>query len=563
MSISHTGFNSIKLGQLQSRVLGLQNEITSMRNEIRLGNSTITGGDSISINPSGGGQLVVKSEDDGIVLEGSKLVVIEATDTEIDSDEKNAVNKRYVSKYLLRTNGYDLRRLAWNSNSLIFQYRSNTTSPWYDGISLLSTNYLRATGLQFSGNISTYVDSILGSNSSKSNNNTSIATAGYVDTHYYDKTTSDSNYLAINGTAANASKMEWTYNNSTYSLGNYNAFLTLSGGGNSNFMASSGGVLASNVFYVTNRTQFGYKIDSNSITTDTTKWQGQIANVANSTYIANRTSTPYSSVTNLDTLVPSLKVLEDNYLSQMNSTRMRRMIWDSDTIRLQTRYSTSASWTTMTSINANSGTIATTIIYIGKTTAGGNYVDSIATSSSTISTSNTTVATKGYVDQYYAKKTDVPSSSTIISLTNLFPSQSVSIASKAIDTYLLPFFDSSNPPSGFDLNVLAGRCYVKMKLELDCSGQSTTDTEEICKSVQIMLSKGVNNSSSNSVTRIANGGLYLQSSSPKTITCELSGISTDIISNPTSGSFIVNYSNVSTSSITVTVSNCEFHYWAI
>lgn len=409
MSISHTSLNSVKLGQLQSRIIGLQNEITSMQKEIRLGDSTITGGDSISINPSGEGQLVVKSEDDGIVLEGSKLVVIEATDTEIDSDEKNAVNKRYVSKYLPQVNDVQLRRFVWNSNSLILQHRSNTTDPWYNGISLLSTNRIRVAGLQFNGNTSTYVDYILGSNSSKSNNNTSIATAGYIDTHYYDKTTSDSNYLAINGTATNVSKIEWDYNNITCAWEPSDGSIRLRYANGAQTIITALGALISNSIYPTATITFGYSINStyNGASADSTKWIGMIRNVANSTYIANRTSVPYSSVTNLDQLVPSLKVLEDNYLSQMNSTRLRRVAWDDNTIRIQTRSSTSANWTNTISINPINGDIAASKVYIGSATVSGNYVNSIATSSSTIGTSNFAVATQGYVDQYYVRKTSI------------------------------------------------------------------------------------------------------------------------------------------------------------
>ena len=55
----------------------------------------------------------------------------------------------------------------------------------------------------------------------------------------------------------------------------------------------------------TSKIRFGYKLDNTgtSIDADSTKWRGDIVNIANSTYYANRSTTPYSSVSDLDTLV--------------------------------------------------------------------------------------------------------------------------------------------------------------------------------------------------------------------------------------------------------------------
>ena len=342
--------------------------------------------------------------------------IITATDEEIDENETNAVNKRYLKskvddldlKFLTMNNSTNTRRIVWDGYTLAIQSRANSSASWTNKIRFepntpSSASSICVQSLYINSSASTSgngVSSILTSSTSAiSSSNTAIATGGYVDNYYLSKT----------GTAANASKIEWTYNNNTNVLVPNQNVLQLKKGNDVNGYLSTAGNAVLNYIYPAARIVFGKKIDSTGagIETDSNKWISNLVNIANSTYYANRSSTPYSSVSDLDTLVPSFKVLDDNYLTMNNSTDLRRIRWDGYLLALQSRAQTTDSWTNKALLCAN-GISNPSYIAIGKIFINANgsnssdYVDSILTSStSAISSSNTAIATGGYLNQYY------------------------------------------------------------------------------------------------------------------------------------------------------------------
>lgn len=342
--------------------------------------------------------------------------IITATDEEIDENETNAVNKRYLKnkvddldlKFLTMNNSTNLRRITWDGTSIYLQSRDATTDAWTNKVRLgpndaSHISYMSVGSLYLNGSASTsgnYVSSILTSSTSAiSSSNYAIATGGYVDNYYLSKT----------GTAANASKLEWTYNNAVQCLVPYNDVLQLKYSGTVKGYINQNGAYCGYSLIPQYGIFFGRKLNSNGngVDPDSTKWNSTLVNIANSTYYANRSITPYSSVSDLDTLVPSFKVLDDNYLTMNSSTDLRRIHWDGSVLTLQTRAQTTDSWMNRILISPN-GTTNVSYISVGKLllnntgSTSGDYVTSILTSStSAISSSNTAIATGGYLSQYY------------------------------------------------------------------------------------------------------------------------------------------------------------------
>lgn len=147
-----------------------------------------------------------------------------------------------------------------------------------------------------------YVDSVAGGNVSEDD---FIALTTRVANIEY-------NYLSKTDTAANTEKLEWESNGKTYSVipyfddllvGEFDGIQKIS------MRLSPSSILNVGHLQPENSIDFGYAMNGLA---KSDSWQATISHVANAQWYNNQNSTPYSDF-NKDNIVPTYKVLEDNF----------------------------------------------------------------------------------------------------------------------------------------------------------------------------------------------------------------------------------------------------------
>lgn len=263
------------------------------------------------------------------------------------------------------------------------------------------------------------------------NKDTIVPSLKFLENQHYTKTQVDSaitagigalsnTYLGINATAKNAEKLQWeTSDNHTSTLyedTNGNLGLKWDNDSKIVLVPRNGNILSCNLY--PNAIVFG----NTSVGQKSGKWEGTISNIVNN---ANKTTADSAADSTKDTYVPSYRVLQDNYYDKTTSdgrylaaspNNNQRVTWttsgDNSVLRFQKRADAQSEWTNTISMSIGTTTssiLAVEKICVGQSSFSGDFVSAIATSSSSASLSDTSVATPGYINQYYYDKTTIDS----------------------------------------------------------------------------------------------------------------------------------------------------------
>lgn len=295
------------------------------------------------------------------------------------------------------------------------------------------------------------------------NDNQNVATVAYIRqivpslANCYTKSESDARYLGINATAKNAEKLQWeTSDNHTSTLyedTNGNLGLKWDNDSKIVLVSRNGNILSVNLY--PNAIVFG----NTSVGQETGKWEGVIKNIVNN---ANKTTADSAADSTKDTYVPSYRVLQENYYDKTTSDGRylaaspngnQRVVWttsgNNSALRFQKRADAQSEWTNTISMSIGTNTpsiLAVGKIHIGQSTFSGDFVNTIVTSSSSASLSDTAVATPGYVNKFYYDKTTIDSMISGGGVTLVKSTDALSVADDAAATpnYINTYFYSQD-----------------------------------------------------------------------------------------------------------------------
>ena len=228
------------------------------------------------------------------------------------------------AKFVSQESSNPLRKITWDSMQLTLYTRNAPTDNWTPKISIIpssvtGTSQITVGRIYLNSECSTSGDciqSILTSSSSKSSVDSALTTGGYINQYYAAKngsvkslywtgTIEGENYefkVEPDGTSGNEQNLRFL------KKGENDQYFTYA----SNFKFSNGSFFSGYVCPAT-ALVFGKMRDGSD---NSNRWNAAIEEIATSAYIANRNTLPYSNFTNRDALLPTLKVLEDNYYTK-------------------------------------------------------------------------------------------------------------------------------------------------------------------------------------------------------------------------------------------------------